>query len=226
MAQTTLDQRMLGVGTALTAHTITASDVITFADVGDSNLTKKDTLQGVLDLAGGAWEYVDSTNITAVSNIAWTDMASGYDYLYEVTNCDIASDSQGIYFELGVAGPTYRTSGYHIMVCGLRGPSSSSSTTAASLTDKGNVLYTGEGTQSDEHLFFAEIILLDPANASTKTTVYSHNMYKNYQAYACADFSAGLYDNAAEAHTSVKIYPGSGNFDSGGTIRRYRRTRS
>ena len=86
MAQTTLDQRMLGVGTALTDHTITASDVITFADVGDSNLTKKDTVQGVLDLAGGAWEYVDSTNITAVSNIAWTDMASGYDYLYEVTN--------------------------------------------------------------------------------------------------------------------------------------------
>ena len=53
MAQTTLDQRMLGVGTALTDHTITASDVITFADVGDSNLTKKDTVQGVLDLAGG-----------------------------------------------------------------------------------------------------------------------------------------------------------------------------
>ena len=53
MAQTTLDQRMLGVGTALTDHTITASDVITFADVGDSNLTKKDTVQGVLDLASG-----------------------------------------------------------------------------------------------------------------------------------------------------------------------------
>ena len=47
MAQTTLDQRMLGVGTALTDHTITASDVITFADVGDSNLTKKDTVQGL-----------------------------------------------------------------------------------------------------------------------------------------------------------------------------------
>ena len=53
MSQRTLDQRMLGVGTALTDHTITATDVISFADVGASNAIKRDTVQGVLDLAGG-----------------------------------------------------------------------------------------------------------------------------------------------------------------------------
>tara|TARA_R100000315_G_C5228410_1_gene139392 strand:+ start:1087 stop:1845 length:759 start_codon:yes stop_codon:yes gene_type:complete len=74
MAQTTLDQRMLGVGTSLTDHTITASDVITFADVGDSNLTKRDTVQGVLDLAGGAYSVITSGTATNASDVEFTSM--------------------------------------------------------------------------------------------------------------------------------------------------------
>ena len=221
MAQTTLDQRMLGVGTALTDHTITASDVITFADVGDSNLTKKDTVQGVLDLASGGFAFIDTTDITAVSDISFTDLADGYDYLIQLENVDIASDSNGIYFQLGVAGPTYRTSGYLMYVAGIRG----TGTAAGSNTDKGTILHTGEGTGSNEHLYFSETTLLNPANASTKTTTFSHNIYYNYQPLACGEFAGGRYDTA-EAHTCIKIYPGSGNFSSGGTIRRYRRSRS
>ena len=79
MAQTTLDQRMLGVGTALTDHTITASDVITFADVGDSNLTKKDTVQGVLDLAGGgALVHLSSQTASGASTLDFTQISSTY----------------------------------------------------------------------------------------------------------------------------------------------------
>lgn len=75
MAQTTLDQRMLGVGTALTDHTITSSDVITFADVGDSNLTKKDTVQGVLDLVaagGGSWDHIVTSTPSGSANLTYT----------------------------------------------------------------------------------------------------------------------------------------------------------
>ena len=68
MSQRTLDQRMLGVGTALTDHTITASDVISFADVGASNAIKRDTVQGVLDLAsGGKVLQVVHTSLTAAT---------------------------------------------------------------------------------------------------------------------------------------------------------------
>ena len=91
MAQTTLDQRMLGVGTALTDHTITASDVITFADVGDSNLTKKDTLQGVLDLAGGGgYAYVSTQTASGSSDLSFTNMASGV--VFDAT-CGVGSMS-------------------------------------------------------------------------------------------------------------------------------------
>ena len=58
MAVTTLDQRMLGLGTTLTDHTIVAGDIISFADSGASNVIKRDTVQGILDLAGGGGSAV------------------------------------------------------------------------------------------------------------------------------------------------------------------------
>ena len=68
MSQRTLDQRMLGVGTALTDHTITATDVISFADVGASNAIKRDTVLGVLDLAGGGGLVFISAATTTASD--------------------------------------------------------------------------------------------------------------------------------------------------------------
>ncbi len=94
MAQTTLDQRMLGVGTALTDHTITASDVITFADVGDSNLTKKDTVQGVLDLAGSSgMSLVQHQSITSsTAEMAFTNLVEEFHVLH-MWNVKPVSDS-------------------------------------------------------------------------------------------------------------------------------------
>jgi hypothetical protein len=71
MTQTLLDQRVLGLGTDLSDHTITASDIVSFADVGASNVIKRDTVQGVLDLAGGGKlisrkydDYLSETSLT------------------------------------------------------------------------------------------------------------------------------------------------------------------
>jgi|TARA_R100000458_G_scaffold33472_1_gene30798 hypothetical protein len=84
MAQTTLDQRMLGVGTSLTDHTITASDVITFADVGDSNLTKRDTVQGVLDLASGTYDLHSQGSYSGAtqSEVAFTNLTHDIYFLH------------------------------------------------------------------------------------------------------------------------------------------------
>ena len=83
MAQTTLDRRMFGSQVVdeqshLSDHTITASDILTFSDVGGSNVSKKDTVQGVLDLAGGGAieklfiaENSSSSNQTITSH-TWT----------------------------------------------------------------------------------------------------------------------------------------------------------
>lgn len=172
-------------------------------------------------IASGGFSFVDSTNVTAVSDISFTDLADGYDYMIQLENVDIASDSDGIYFQLGVAGPTYRTSGYLMSVASIRG----TGTYHNLETSRGVMLATGEGTGSNEHLYFSQTMLLNPANAATKTTTFGQSIYYNYQPLNCSDITGGRYDTA-EANTCIKIYPGSGNFSAGGTIRRYRRSRS
>ena len=108
MAQTTLDQRMLGVGTALTDHTITASDVITFADVGDSNLTKKDTLQGVLDLSSSDYVLLETETASGAAASDFTSLDnstySSYKFVVEFT-----PDTDGSHIDmlLAVSGTTY-----------------------------------------------------------------------------------------------------------------------
>jgi len=91
MAQTTLDQRMLGVGTALTDHTITASDVVTFADVGDSNLTKKDTVQGILDLASGAYELKQQGSYSSSqAEVTFTGLTHDF-YILHLWNVNLSA---------------------------------------------------------------------------------------------------------------------------------------
>ena len=106
MAQTTLDKRMLGSQSVstdfpavadLTDVTIATSDILRFGDSSDSNATKKDTVQGLLDLAGGgSWSYLSSAILDAsdasddVSHLTFdfatggTDWANTWD-VYRVT---------------------------------------------------------------------------------------------------------------------------------------------
>jgi len=92
MAQTTLDQRMLGVGTALTDHTITASDVVTFADVGDSNLTKRDTVQGILDLTSGTYDLHSQGSYSSATQafVAFTNLTHDF-YILHLWNVQISA---------------------------------------------------------------------------------------------------------------------------------------
>ena len=92
MAQTTLDQRMLGVGTSLTDHTITASDVVTFADVGDSNLTKRDTVQGILDLTSGTYDLHSQGSYSGATqgHVAFTSLTHDF-YILHLWNVQISA---------------------------------------------------------------------------------------------------------------------------------------
>ena len=65
-----------------TEVTVTASDSILLADATDSGNTKRDTVQGILDLAGGGGlEFVSRTNISsAVASVDLTDLEEGSEY--------------------------------------------------------------------------------------------------------------------------------------------------
>tara|TARA_R100000656_G_scaffold114531_1_gene86951 strand:- start:17 stop:799 length:783 start_codon:yes stop_codon:yes gene_type:complete len=60
--------------------TVTAADAFLYGDATDSGNTKKDTIQGILDLAtgGGAWTYLSTTTASNTSSIDITS-ADGLD---------------------------------------------------------------------------------------------------------------------------------------------------
>jgi hypothetical protein len=74
--------------------TITASDLIMYGDATDSNNTKRDTVQGVLDLVGGSAltliEYQDITS--AASSIDFNDLGTAVNsYTLRISDMDVSS---------------------------------------------------------------------------------------------------------------------------------------
>ena len=71
----TLEQQITGATTAV----VTASDEFLFADVGSSNARKKDTVQGILDLAPGAATnlIINGDMRIAVRGTSFSSIASG-----------------------------------------------------------------------------------------------------------------------------------------------------
>ena len=118
MAVTTLDQRMLGLGTTLTDHTIVAGDIISFADAGASNVIKRDTVQGVLDLVSAGFTQTAEVATTSGTSVAITGIASGVKLIIVMLN-NVSSASGGDFkLQMGTAGgletSSYDTKGLDI----------------------------------------------------------------------------------------------------------------
>ena len=117
MAVTTLDQRMLGLGTTLTDHTIVAGDIISFADAGASNVIKRDTVQGVLDLAGGGFTQTAEVATTSGTSVAITGIASGVKLIIVMLN-NVSNAGGDFKLQIGDAGgletSSYDTKGLDI----------------------------------------------------------------------------------------------------------------
>jgi hypothetical protein len=110
MAVTTLDQRMLGLGTTLTDHTIVAGDVISFADAGASNVIKRDTVQGILDLAGGLTQSAVQAT-TSGTSVTFGSIPAGVKMIIVTFSTVSFSGSANIKVQIGDAGGI-ETSGY------------------------------------------------------------------------------------------------------------------
>lgn len=201
--------------------TITASDLIMYGDATDSNNTKRDTVQGILDLAGGGgWSYVSTATASDSATLDFTNMASGYDYKYMVDYMVMAADNKYFDLRLGVAGPTYRTSGYVGVVRNSAGSISSSATGEIRIVGAS----AGIGNATNENLWGAEVILMNPASATYKTTAMGRAGFGDNSGTPKTNYSTGNY-TTAEANTCARFFAHVGNITSG-TILQYRRSRT
>ena len=124
---------------AATTATPVTTDLIPFADVSDSNNTKKTTIQGILDLAGtGALVYLGSATASASASLNFEGyFTSIYDaYIFVLSQVRVATNGSNLQIRTSDdAGPyTYDTSGYVGSFTGELVPTYSTTSGASSST--------------------------------------------------------------------------------------------
>ena len=186
------------------AHVATGSDgqVLTSAGAGAAP---------AFENASGGWTFVSSVTASSSATVAFTGMTTGYDYMITGVAVLPATDNQAFEVELGVTGPTYRTSGY---------VGASTSVNDAGLSDgvkmsahnHVDLSPNTQGNATDEEMLF-ELVIFDPASA---TDTYYNSSGGNHQStttfYA---FSSAGHHTTAEAMTAIKFAYASGNIATG-----------
>ena len=97
-----------------TEVTVAAGDSILLGDVSDSGNTKRDTVQGILDLAGGgAWAFISSTDLSSAASFNFTAVdASAYDgYMMYLMNVIPANDEVFLWVRTSTNGGSSYDSG-------------------------------------------------------------------------------------------------------------------
>jgi hypothetical protein len=102
---------------------VAVGDSFLLGDSSDSGNTKRDTIQGLLDLAGGAWTLIGTQTASSSSSLAQTGV-TGYDTFAIVIN-DLRPGNDGVFLNLQVGDSSGLDSGasdydfhIHIMTSG------------------------------------------------------------------------------------------------------------
>jgi len=186
---------------------------VTKANADVLDLTDAYAFSGAVSGAGdaGGYEFVSAVTASTSATVAFTTMAAGYDYRVDMVGVGPDTNASSYYAQLGVAGVTYRTSGY-IGTCTTEVPTSSTNT----IVPTGNIGLSAvnlSGTNTDES-FAISMTIFDPMAAGTDTYVTYHGFYRNSNA-AIGVIQGGAIYTTAEAHPAIKFYYSSGNVLAG-----------
>ena len=213
--ETKLKDALIGDYTEVVVAT---GDSFLLGDVGDSGNTKRDTIQGVLDLVTIGWNKIGSTQ--TASNDTSIDFTSGLDSTYDhyvilISNLVPATDDTEIWirvsvassFQAGAADYTYA------FQSGSANEHSASGGAAQLLLNNTNAnrgvgSATGEGASLEIHF-------VEPDNTSRHKNFWWSGSYKEGGGNAGRMTGAGSYDGATSAIDGVRILMGSGNITSG-----------
>ena len=201
--------------------TITASDLIMYGDATDSNNTKRDTVQGILDLAGGgAWQYITTVTISADTEAEFTSthITTTYDtYMIDCINVfNSSANYTGQMFTSTDNGTSYRSSGYMLTNFYMNSSAAGPSDTGSS-TNKDKILLHGDSDNALADSWSSQIFIHNPMNASVNTTIRAVLSAETAAAINIMYLMGCTITN--EAINNVKINHNSGN--TSGTFRLY-----
>lgn len=166
---------------------------------------------------GGGWEFVSASTASASATVAFTGFEAGYDYLVTASDVYPATDTVLFSAQIGVSGPTYRTTGYF----GLSGVWDQAGTVESS----GNfstfiqMTPTNQGSAADEGGLFS-LMLIDPF-AVTDTYFKGDCTFRQPSAQSRTG-AIGGHHGTAESIDAVQFYYSAGNISTG-IFKLYRR---
>lgn len=195
---------------------ITASDIILFGDASDSNLTKRDTVQGILDLVGtGAHVYLGSATASASSSLLFEGLISStYDsYILDIRDLLVATNGTSILLQTSDdAGPyTYDTTGYYNITSQYDSNATPYSNAYAAGTDTGIVLADAIGNVTPRSL--NSFIRLSRTGSSAFRITFESSFLDN-NGYITSRRGYGFL-GSGNATTAIRLIAGSGNLTSG-----------
>mgnify|MGYP003115199720 CR=1 FL=1 len=176
-------------------------------------------------LTASGWEYVSVGTASNSASVAFTNMASGYDYQYVIDNLFHVTNNTGFNYQLGVAGPTYRTSGYLSTIAMMNHAGTSQASVVTGHIQIISDALEQMGDQTNEGAYRIVLELTDPAGTSNKTGGFSRASFYGATPQLITELGDGVYTSAAEAHVAIKFQSTSGNMTTG-TFLQYRRKRS
>jgi len=207
-----------------TEVTVAAGDSILLADATDSGNTKRDTVQGILDLAGGgAWSFISSTDISSAASFDFTAVdASAYDgYMMYLMNVVPATDATYIWLRTSTDGGSNYDSGganYGNSMVGVDGSGSihdQFSATQISLNGDSASDNARIGSASGEDGVSGFVMVHGPHLAKETNVTWQINFTN-----ANGDASGGFFTGAGARQSSAdvdafQVLFSSGNIESG-----------
>lgn len=197
--------------------TITASDITIFADVSDSNNSKRTTVQGILDLVPVGVLFLVST--TTFAGAATFDVALAAGYIYEIEFQNLVPSIDDKQFRMRTSsnnGSSYDSgaSDYRAALDGYR--SDANADTLGASSSAGALTNSGTGSASGENL-----CLFVKSSGHENTTSFKHFTFQYSQIDPIGVLrsgTGGVSRQSTSAVTNLRFYFDSGNIASGKAI--------
>lgn len=205
------------ITTSFTEDVITAADSVIFSDASDSGNTKRDTVQGILDLvsSSGGLVYLGSATASGSADLKLEGLISSTynDYYIEINDLLVATNGTSILLQTSDdAGPyTYDTTGYYNVTSMFDSNATAYANAYAAGTDTGIVLADAIGNVAPRTLTCK--IKMSRTGTSGFRFMFESG-YLDNNGYITFRRGYG-YLGSGSATTAVRIIAGSGNLTSG-----------
>ena len=200
--------------------TITAADLIMYGDATDSNNTKRDTVQGILDLAGGGgYAFVSQTTASTSATIAFEGLSGNYDYLFIIKALN-GSEDANFAAQFATGSTTYVTADYQYQVARWVQDSTASSGNDGS--GQSSIYFSQEAVGAGAgEIYDGYFEVFNMANSGVFTSIMGLVACETASAVEAMTLAAGRLESAA-VNTAIKFYPTAGTFTDG-SISMFRR---